>query len=42
MNPGEIKKPDMLIGKASREQQLDVRFFQVLQMNMQDAVVELQ
>ncbi|KAL3924975.1 MAG: hypothetical protein SGILL_000713 [Bacillariaceae sp.] len=42
MNAGEIKKLDALIGKAARAQQLDVAFFQVLQMNMQDAAMELQ
>jgi hypothetical protein len=42
MNAGEIKKLDALIGKAARAQQLDVAFFQVVQMNMQDAAMELQ
>ncbi|KAL3905302.1 MAG: hypothetical protein SGARI_004528 [Bacillariaceae sp.] len=42
MMAGEIKKLDALIGKAARVQQLDVAFFQVLQMNMQDAAMELQ
>ncbi len=43
MNAGEIKKLDALIGKAARAKQLDVAFFQVLQMNMQDAAMaELQ
>ena len=42
MNAGEIKKLDALIGKAARSQQLDVAFFQVLQMNMQDAAMEAQ
>jgi hypothetical protein len=42
MNAGEIKKLDALIGKAARAQQLDVAFFQVLQMNMQNAALEAQ
>jgi hypothetical protein len=42
MNAGEIKKLDALIGKAARAQQLDVAFFQVLQMNMQDAALDAQ
>jgi hypothetical protein len=37
MNAGEIKKLDDLIGKAARSQQLDAAFFQVLQLNLQDA-----
>lgn len=41
MNAGEIKKLDALIGKAARAQELDVAFFQVLQMNMQDAAMEV-
>jgi hypothetical protein len=42
LNAGEIKKLDALIGKSARAQQLDVAFFQVLQMNMQDAALEMQ
>jgi hypothetical protein len=42
MNAGEIKKLDALIGKAARAQRLDVAFFQVLQMNMHDAAMEMQ
>ncbi|KAG7366338.1 hypothetical protein IV203_029008 [Nitzschia inconspicua] len=42
MNAGEIKKLDALIGKAARARQLDVAFFQVLQMNIHDAAMELQ
>jgi hypothetical protein len=42
MTAGEIKKLDALIGQASRNQQLNVAFFQVLQMNMQDALTEEQ
>ncbi|KAG7352241.1 hypothetical protein IV203_008289 [Nitzschia inconspicua] len=42
MNAGEIKKLDALIGKAARAQQLDVAFFQVLQMNIHDAAMEIQ
>ena len=38
LGAGEIKKLDALIGKAARSQQLDVAFFQVLQMNLQDAM----
>lgn len=39
MNAGEMKKLDALIGKAAREGNLDVAFFQVLQINLQDAAV---
>jgi len=42
MNAGEIKKLDAIIGKSARNQQLDVAFFQVLQMNMRDAAEEAQ
>jgi hypothetical protein len=42
MAAGEIKKLDALIGQASRNSQLNVAFFQVLQMNMQDALLEQQ
>jgi hypothetical protein len=42
MTAGEIKKLDALIGQASRNSQLNVAFFQVLQMNMQDALLEQQ
>ena len=42
LNAGEIKKLDALIGKAAREKKLDVAFFQVLQMNLQDAALEQQ
>ena len=34
---GEIRKLDSMIGKAAREGSLDVAFFQVLTMNLQDA-----
>jgi hypothetical protein len=34
---GEIRKLDALIGKNAREGKLDVAFFQVLNMNLQDA-----
>lgn len=37
LNAGEIRKLDSLIGKAAREGKLDVAFFQVLNMNLQDA-----
>jgi hypothetical protein len=37
LNAGEIRKLDALIGKAAREGKLDVAFFQVLNMNLQDA-----
>jgi hypothetical protein len=37
---GEIRKLDALIGKNAREGKLDVAFFQVLNMNLQDAVKE--
>jgi hypothetical protein len=38
LNAGEIRRLDSLIGKAGREQRLDTAFFQVLQMNLQDAM----
>mmetsp|Transcript_95297 Transcript_95297/g.142812 ORF Transcript_95297/g.142812 Transcript_95297/m.142812 type:complete len:361 (+) Transcript_95297:123-1205(+) len=37
LNAGEIRKLDAMIGKAAREGRLDVAFFQVLNMNLQDA-----
>lgn len=37
LNAGEVRKLDSLIGKAAREGKLDVAFFQVLNMNLQDA-----
>ena len=37
LNAGEIRKLDSLIGKNAREGKLDVAFFQVLNMNLQDA-----
>lgn len=37
LNAGEVRKLDALIGKAGREGKLDVAFFQVLNMNLQDA-----
>jgi hypothetical protein len=37
LNAGEIRKLDALIGKAARGGRLDVAFFQVLNMNLQDA-----
>lgn len=37
LGAGEIKRLDALIGQAARAQQLDVAFFQVLQMNLLDA-----
>lgn len=40
LNAGEIRKLDALIGKAAREGKLDVAFFQVLNMNLQDASQE--
>jgi len=39
LNSGEVRKLDSLIGKACREGKLDVAFFQVLNMNLQDAAV---
>ena len=37
LSAGEIRKLDSLIGKNAREGKLDVAFFQVLNMNLQDA-----
>lgn len=37
LNAGEVRKLDSLIGKAGREGKLDIAFFQVLNMNLQDA-----
>jgi hypothetical protein len=37
LDAGEIRKLDSLIGKAARENRLDVAFFNVLSMNLQDA-----
>lgn len=37
LNAGEVRKLDSGIGKAGREGKLDVAFFQVLNMNIQDA-----
>jgi hypothetical protein len=39
LNAGEIRKLDALIGKASREGQLDAAFFNVLTLNLKDATV---
>ncbi|KAL3757110.1 hypothetical protein ACHAWU_002949 [Discostella pseudostelligera] len=40
LNSGEIRKLDSLIGKAAKEGKLDMSFFSVLSMNMQDAAME--
>lgn len=40
MNAGEIRKLDASIGKAAREGKLDVAFFQVLNLNLQDAAAD--
>lgn len=40
LNAGEIRKLDSLIGKAAKDGKLDVAFFQVLNMNLQDASQE--
>jgi hypothetical protein len=37
LNSGEIRKLDAIIGKAAKDGKLDVAFFQVLNMNLQDA-----
>jgi hypothetical protein len=37
LKAGEVRKLDSLIGKAGRDGMLDVAFFQVLNMNLQDA-----
>jgi len=37
LNAGEVRKLDAMIGKAGREGKLDVAFFQVLNMNLEDA-----
>lgn len=37
LDAGEIRKLDSLIGKAAREDRLDVAFFNVLSLNIQDA-----
>lgn len=37
LNAGEIRKLDSLIGRSARDGKLDVAFFQVLNMNLQDA-----
>jgi len=42
LHAGELKKLDALIGRAAREQKLDVAFFQVVQLNLQDAAQEEQ
>ena len=38
LNAGEIRKLDAAIGKFARQGQLDMAFFTVLNMNMQDAI----
>ena len=40
LNAGEIRKLDALIGKAARENRLDVAFFNVLTANLQDAMAQ--
>lgn len=40
LNAGEIRKLDSLIGKANREGRLNVAFFQIMTLNLQDAVAE--
>lgn len=40
LNAGEVRKLDSMIGKAGREGKLDVAFFQVLNMNLQDAAAD--
>ena len=40
LGAGEVRKLDSLIGKAGREGKLDVAFFQVLNMNLQDAAAD--
>lgn len=40
LNSGEIRKLDSLIGKAAKEGKLDMSFFSVLSMNIQDAAME--
>mmetsp|Transcript_109095 Transcript_109095/g.315187 ORF Transcript_109095/g.315187 Transcript_109095/m.315187 type:complete len:363 (+) Transcript_109095:106-1194(+) len=40
LNAGEVRKLDSLIGKAGRDGKLDVAFFQVLNMNLQDAAAD--
>ena len=40
LNAGEIRKLDALIGKAAREGNLDVAFFQILNMNLSDAATD--
>jgi hypothetical protein len=42
LNAGEVRKLDGLIGKAAREGRLDAAFFNVLTVNLQDAIVEAQ
>jgi hypothetical protein len=42
LNAGEIRKLDALIGTAARANQLNVAFFHVLGMNLQDAQLEAQ
>jgi len=42
MTAGEIKKLDAKIGEKAREKKLDVAFFQVLQVNIQDAATDAQ
>jgi hypothetical protein len=39
LKAGEIRKMDALIGKASREGRLDAAFFNVLTVNLKDAIV---
>ena len=40
LHAGEIKKLDALIGRAARDGNLDVAFFQVVQLNLQDSAQE--
>jgi len=40
LDAGEVRKLDAMIGKAGREGKLDVAFFQVLNMNIQDAAAD--
>ena len=42
LNAGEVRKLDSLIGKAARENRLDVAFFNVLSMNIRDAAEQEQ
>lgn len=42
LTAGEIRKLDALIGKAARDKQLDVAFFNVLSTNLKDAIQQEQ